>query len=134
MPSNLLGEGILLFTSLSLLAIGMAAIFIPSTSLLSQSSLEEYREGYGYGYRVAILFQEGGYLYLRNIGREISEIRWILLDGVNITSYEVLVNGSWIVNGDVEEGSIIRIRYNRVPDEAVILADENFLIRLEEVV
>ncbi len=109
--SSLLGESLLFFISISILSIITLTAVFPSKNLLILSTRETYLDGYRYGYKVAFLTQSSGYIYLMNIGRNISRINLIYIDGVKYNgSIEIYVNGTWSQNFRWLYGSILRLQ------------------------
>ncbi len=129
MASNMLGESILLFISVSLLGMGVVSIYQPSLNILGLGAEEEVRDGYSYGYHVSILFLRDGYLYLLNDGREIGEVSTIYVDGSPLQPpYEVYVEGQWILSSSLPKGGILRIPVAQAPGEVILLGD-GYVIR-----
>ncbi len=134
MPSNLYSEAIILFITTSLISIGVATIYFPNESLVRISTMEELEEGYRYGYDVVYLFSEDGYVFFKNVGREMLRLELILIDGDGIENYEVWEGGEWVRNGVIGSGAIFRVVYSSEPKEVVLFIEERFFIRVEVMV
>ncbi len=110
--SNILGESLLFFISISILSILTFTTFIPGKNVVLMSTREAYMDGYRYGYKISYLTWEDGYVYLMNIGRNIWNITRIYLDGqIYNGTFEIYRGGIWIQSDKWLEGEILRIPY-----------------------
>ena len=111
--SNILGESLLFFISLSILSILSISLFNPKMNLAISSAYATYEDGYKYGYKIDFLQKDSAYLYFLNSGRTIKNISIIYLDDVKYTGpVFILRNGAWQTSGHINKGDVFKIPYN----------------------
>ncbi len=132
--SNLLGESILFFISLSIFSLLSITLFIPAANLGYQSSLDEYLDGYSYGYSVSYLFSDTGYLYLYNDGRDINVISKIYVEGLEIQPIIQVFNGSeWVTSFSIPSYTVFRFNVSFLPSQVDIVVEDRYVLHVEVV-
>ena len=130
--SNLLGESILFFISLSIFSLLSFTLFVPMANIGYQSYMEEYLDGYSYGYSVSYLFNDGDFIYLYNGGRDIYRISKIYMDGLEVQHYiEVFDGSSWIGSSKVPSQAVFRFNITYLPSQIDLVIEDRYILHVE---
>jgi len=131
--SNMLGESLLFFISISLLSILSLSFFTPFSNILLSDSYETYESAYKYGYRVEFLRRDAVYLYLINVGREIRNITELYLDGIRYSGpIFIFQNGSWQLSRHIDRDMIFRVVHQGYNISKLdLIVDDKYVLHIQ---